>query len=90
MAEIIVRTSASALRDFENKLSTIRADLLQDAESLDRAYQNAQWNDMVSEKARLEVNAYLDRFNDALAGLNGVIQAVWKLQELADNYESME
>lgn len=90
MAEIIVRTDASALQEFEDRLSSIRAKLLEDAEELDRVYQRCQWNDMVSEKTRLEVNAYLDRFNDALADLNGVILAVGQLQVLAANYESME
>ena len=88
MAEIIVRTDAAKLQQFENKLSVIQERLLRDTDRLGDAYYGAVWNDMVSEKARVQLNEYIRRLNESMSYLNGVIYAVRQLQEYAEHYES--
>ena len=64
--------------------------MVQDAEKLNRAYHDAQWNDTVSEWTRQELNEYILKLNQALGDLNGVIRATGEMRQLAELYESME
>ena len=90
MAEIIVRTDAAKLQEFENKLLSVQEAMLQNVQQLDAAYHRAVWNDMVSEKAREQLNHYIDQLNRSLSCLSGIIHGVDRLQSYAAQYEAME
>ncbi len=88
--DVEVKTSAACLADFERKLGKRLEEIVQDTTRLERAYHNAEWNDMVSERARLGLNEYIDKLNRSLAQLEGVILAVGEMRRLAEQYERME
>lgn len=81
------KTNAARLLDFERALCKHLDEFEEDAQRLDRAYRNAEWNDMVSESVRMELNEYIDKLNRALAKLDGVILAVGEMQRIAEEYE---
>ena len=88
--DVEVKTSAACLADFERKLGKHLDELSEDAQRLDAAYHNVEWNDMVSERTRIELNGYIDKLNRSLAQLEGVILAVGEMRRLAEEYEGME
>lgn len=85
-----VRTSSDKLAQLQYELQKQLDQMAKDAEQLNLAYHEAQWNDSVSEKTRLTLNEYLLKLNKSLADLSGVVQAVWEMRQLAEQYESLE
>ena len=85
-----VQTNAAQLARFENALQKQVKKMAEDAGKLNRAYHNAQWNDTVSERARIELNDYIQNLNHALSDLEGIIRAVGEMRKIAEEYESME
>jgi len=88
--DFTVRTSVAKLSQLEQSLHKRMKKMAADAQKLDQAYQNAEWNDMVSEKARIELNQYIQKLNRALEELSGVALAVGEMRRLAEQYENME
>ena len=70
---IKVNVDSVQLRDYADKLENVRDSMLTEIEELKRNYKQAQWNDMVSEKARVQLNQYIDALNFAIGDLNSVI-----------------
>ena len=61
----------------------------EDVEELKNAYNKAAWNDMVSEKARIQLNEYIDAYNRAIEELSSVISAVSEMCQELDSYENV-
>lgn len=85
---INVNVDSVQLRDYADKLENVHNSMLTEIEELKRNYKQAQWNDMVSEKARVQLNQYIDALNFAIGDLNSVISCVEKMLEELDDYEN--
>lgn len=70
-------------------LCKARGKMQEDIEELKTAYNKAAWNDMVSEKARIQLNEYIDAYNRAIEELSVVISAVSEKCTELDNYENV-
>ena len=70
-------------------LCKARNQMQKDIEELKTAYNKADWNDMVSEKARIQLNEYIDAYNRAIEELSSVISAVSEMCQELDDYENV-
>lgn len=73
---------------YRDDLYKARDKMQQDIEALKKAYTDAQWNDMVSEKVRIQLNEYIDAYNRAIEELSSVISAVSEMCQELDDYEN--
>ena len=71
--DVIAKTSAYALSDLETKLCRTMDKMADDAGDLNRAYQNAEWNDIVSERVRQKLCEYIDDLKDFYAENVGIV-----------------
>lgn len=85
---IKVNVDSVQLRNYADKLENIHNSMLTEIEELKRNYKQAQWNDMVSEKARVQLNQYIDALNCAIGDLNSVIFCVEEMRQELDDYEN--
>ena len=70
-------------------LCKARSKMQEDIEELKAAYNKADWNDIVSEKARIQLNEYIDAYNRAIEELSSVISAVSEMCQELDDYENV-
>ena len=70
-------------------LCKARSKMQKDIEELKTAYNKAAWNDMVSEKARIQLNEYIDVYNRAIEELSSLITAVSEMCNELDDYENV-
>lgn len=87
----IVRAEVDSYRLdlYLSDLITARDKMIEDLLDLKSAYEKAEWNDMVSEKARIQLNEYISRFNSSIELLDSVIEAAQKMCHELKNYESV-
>ena len=74
---------------YRDDLYKARDKMQKDVETLKKAYTDAQWNDMVSEKVRIQLNEYIDAYNRAMEELSSVISAVSEMCQELDDYENV-
>ena len=74
---------------YRDDLYKARDKMQKDVETLKKAYTDAQWNDMVSEKARIQLNEYIDAYNRAMEDLCSVISALSEMCQELDDYENV-
>lgn len=77
------------LEEYRGQLCGARNRMQSEIETLTRAYRDAEWNDMVSEKVGHRLNAYIDAYNGAMEKLDTVISAVTEMCEYLDEYKSV-
>lgn len=70
-------------------LCKARSKMQKDIEELKTANNKAAWNDMVSEKARIQLNEYIDAYNRAIEELSSVIAAVSEMCTELDDYDNV-
>ena len=70
-------------------LCEARSKMQEDIEELKATYNKAPWNDMVSEKVRIQMNEYIDAYNRAIEELSLVISAVSEMCQELDDYENV-
>lgn len=85
---IEVEVDSYNLRMYLDKLVEARNQMQEDIEELKTAYNNAAWNDIVSEGVREQLNNYIDEYNSAVNKLNSAICATSKMCKELDNYEN--
>lgn len=83
---IDVNVDSSKINAYLHTLQSARDDMRNEIEELKRKYNQAQWNDMVSEKARVRLNAYIDALNSAIGDLDSIIIGVEEMYEELENY----
>ena len=86
LGNIEVRLDSYRLSDYLSSLESICKRMDEEIEQMKKAYDRAEWNDMVSEKARLELNEYIDAYNRNMSVLRGVIDAVTKMSYEIEDY----
>ena len=74
---------------YRDDLYKARDKMQKDVETLKKAYTDAQWNDMVSEKVRIQLNEYIDAYNRAMEELSSVISAVSEMCRELEDYENI-
>ena len=84
-----VNVDSYRLELYRDDLNKARDKMQQDIDALKKAYTDALWNDMVSEKARIQLNEYIDAYNRAIEELSVVISAVSEMCTELDNYENV-
>ena len=83
------RVDSQQLEWYRWALSKAQRDMDSEIEQLKNAYVNADWNDMVSAKAGLQLNDYIDSYNRAMEKLEVVISAVTEMCEHLEEYKSV-
>ena len=89
MMSVEVEVNSSNIRHYFYELCEARNKMQNDINELKTAYNKAAWNDMVAEKARLQLNEYIHRYNLAMVELCRVILAVEDMLQALDKYENV-
>lgn len=86
---IEVKVDSYRLELYRDDLYKARDTMQNDIEELKKAYAKAQWNDMVSEKVRVQLNEYIDAYNCAVEELSLVITTVSEMCHELNDYENV-
>lgn len=86
-----VELDSYKLNDYRDELVCAYQKMNEDIEEMKSAFEkNDEWNDMVSEKARIALNSYIDSYNIAMDELAAIITAVEKMCAEIYGYKTVD
>ena len=80
--------NSDSLSSLELKLRQSLKDMDSDLIKLKNSFDKAEWNDPVAEMVRVEVNEYIDKYNQITENLNGIISALDDMYKKCNDYLS--